>query len=122
MQRSMVLFPEPLGPQTTTVWPRWITSLMRLRTWKWPYHLDTLSIEIMAMAHPFDALVMIPNCDKIIPGMLMAALDLANSHPDATREQIRAHLSGNYCRCTGYQAIVDAVEAVLAAKRQGGRR
>ena len=34
------------------------------------------SIEVMAVAHPFDALVMIPNCDKIIPGMLMAALRL----------------------------------------------
>jgi len=34
------------------------------------------SIEIMAMAHPFDALVFIPNCDKIVPGMLMAALRL----------------------------------------------
>jgi carbon-monoxide dehydrogenase small subunit len=61
-------------------------------------------------------------CGFCTPGMLMAALDLAKNHPDATREQIRAHLSGNYCRCTGYQAIVDAVEAVLAAKRQGGTR
>ncbi len=34
------------------------------------------SVEIMAMAHPFDGLVLIPNCDKIIPGMLMAALRL----------------------------------------------
>jgi dihydroxy-acid dehydratase len=34
------------------------------------------SVEVMAMAHPFDALVMIPNCDKIVPGMLMAALRL----------------------------------------------
>ena len=34
------------------------------------------SVEVMAMAHPFDALVLIPNCDKIIPGMLMAALRL----------------------------------------------
>ena len=34
------------------------------------------SVEVMVMAHPFDALVMIPNCDKIIPGMLMAALRL----------------------------------------------
>ena len=32
------------------------------------------SVEVMAMAHPFDALVMIPNCDKIVPGMLMAAM------------------------------------------------
>ena len=34
------------------------------------------SVEIMAMAHPFDGLVFIPNCDKIVPGMLMAALRL----------------------------------------------
>jgi len=52
-------------------------------------------------------------CGFCTPGMLMAALDLAKHHPDATREQIRAHLSGNYCRCTGYQAIVDAVEEVV---------
>ena len=61
-------------------------------------------------------------CGFCTPGMLMAALDLAENHPDATREQIRAHLSGNYCRCTGYQAIVDAVEAVLEARRQEGKR
>ena len=36
-----------------------------------------------------------------------------------TREEIREHLSGNYCRCTGYQAIVDAVESV-AQDRLGG--
>src|SRR5450759_4023821 len=34
------------------------------------------SVEVMAMAHPFDALVMIPNCDKIVPGMLMATMRL----------------------------------------------
>jgi carbon-monoxide dehydrogenase small subunit len=39
--------------------------------------------------------------------------------PNATREEIREHLSGNYCRCTGYQAIVDAIEAVLVARRGG---
>jgi aerobic-type carbon monoxide dehydrogenase small subunit (CoxS/CutS family) len=61
-------------------------------------------------------------CGFCTPGMLMAALDLANNHPDATREQIRAHLSGNYCRCTGYQAIVDAVEAVLEARRKDAAR
>ena len=48
--------------------------------------------------------------------MLMAARDLQLKHPAATREQIRAHLSGNYCRCTGYQAIVDAIEEVLHGK------
>jgi len=53
--------------------------------------------------------------------MLLAALDLVNNAPDATREEIREYLAGNYCRCTGYQAIVDAVEAVLVSRR-GSRR
>lgn len=55
-------------------------------------------------------------CGFCTPGMLMAAQDLVTHHPDATREQIRAHLSGNYCRCTGYHAIIDAVELVLRTK------
>jgi aerobic-type carbon monoxide dehydrogenase small subunit (CoxS/CutS family) len=52
-------------------------------------------------------------CGFCTPGMLMAAQDLVLSTRKATREEIRAHLSGNYCRCTGYQAIVDAIEEVL---------
>ena len=60
-------------------------------------------------------------CGFCTPGMLLAAQDLITQQPDAGREDIRAHLSGNYCRCTGYQAIVDAVEAVLVARRIGGR-
>jgi carbon-monoxide dehydrogenase small subunit len=54
--------------------------------------------------------------------MLVAALDLVKSEPDATRERIREHLSGNYCRCTGYQAIVDAIETVLNLRRTGDRK
>ena len=61
-------------------------------------------------------------CGFCTPGMLMAALDLAKNRPDATRDQIREHLSGNYCRCTGYHAIVDAIEAVLEARRGGAKR
>jgi carbon-monoxide dehydrogenase small subunit len=38
-----------------------------------------------------------------------------------SRETIREHISGNYCRCTGYQAIVDAIEAV-AQQRAGARK
>ena len=56
-------------------------------------------------------------CGYCTPGMLLAAQDLVLHQPDATRERIREHLSGNYCRCTGYQAIIDAVEAVLSARR-----
>jgi carbon-monoxide dehydrogenase small subunit len=59
-------------------------------------------------------------CGYCTPGMLVAAQDLVASRPGATREQIREHLSGNYCRCTGYQAIVDAIEDVLASMRESG--
>ena len=55
-------------------------------------------------------------CGFCTPGMLMAAQDLLNSSGKGsriTREQIRTHISGNYCRCTGYQAIVDAIEEVI---------
>jgi carbon-monoxide dehydrogenase small subunit len=55
-------------------------------------------------------------CGFCTPGMLMAAQDLLQQNPAPDREQIREHLSGNYCRCTGYQAIVDAVERTAQAR------
>jgi carbon-monoxide dehydrogenase small subunit len=55
-------------------------------------------------------------CGFCTPGMLMAAQDLLEQTPVPDREQIREHLSGNYCRCTGYQAIVDAVESTARAR------
>ena len=50
-------------------------------------------------------------CGFCTPGMLMAAQDLLAAGKRLTREEIRIQISGNYCRCTGYQAIVDAIEA-----------
>jgi len=55
-------------------------------------------------------------CGFCTPGMLMAAQDLINQKRKISREEIRAHISGNYCRCTGYQAIVDAIEEVVNGK------
>jgi carbon-monoxide dehydrogenase small subunit len=55
-------------------------------------------------------------CGFCTPGMLMTAQDLLRHNPTPDREQIREHLSGNYCRCTGYQAIVDAVERTAQAR------
>jgi carbon-monoxide dehydrogenase small subunit len=56
-------------------------------------------------------------CGYCTAGILATATELlARSHP--TRTEIREALSGNYCRCTGYHAIVDAIEAV-AARRSG---
>jgi aerobic carbon-monoxide dehydrogenase small subunit len=59
-------------------------------------------------------------CGFCTPGMLIAAQDLLKQSSMPDREQIREHLSGNYCRCTGYQAIVDAVE-ITARVRTGHR-
>jgi len=58
-------------------------------------------------------------CGYCTPGMLMAAQDLLKQSPCPDRERIREHLSGNYCRCTGYQAVVDAIETTARA-RSGG--
>ena len=55
-------------------------------------------------------------CGYCTPGMLLAAEDLLARGGTPSREAIREHLAGNYCRCTGYHAIVDAVESV-AQKR-----
>jgi len=52
-------------------------------------------------------------CGFCTPGMLMAAQDLVLQKKAFSREEIRAHISGNYCRCTGYQAIVDAIEEAI---------
>jgi carbon-monoxide dehydrogenase small subunit len=52
-------------------------------------------------------------CGFCTPGMLMAAQDLIRTGRKCSREEIRSHISGNYCRCTGYQAIVDAIEEVI---------
>jgi len=55
-------------------------------------------------------------CGFCTPGMLLAAQDLILNSKKPTREEIRNHISGNYCRCTGYQAIVDAIEEVVNGK------
>lgn len=50
-------------------------------------------------------------CGFCTPGMLLTAQALLAANPHPTRAEIRTALSGNLCRCTGYQAIVDAIEA-----------
>jgi aerobic carbon-monoxide dehydrogenase small subunit len=56
-------------------------------------------------------------CGYCTPGMLISANDLLARGGVPSRDAIREHLAGNYCRCTGYQAIVDAIEAVARARR-----
>jgi len=56
-------------------------------------------------------------CGYCTPGMLITAQDLLKHEAEPSRDRIREHLSGNYCRCTGYQAIVDAVAATARFRR-----
>lgn len=60
-------------------------------------------------------------CGYCSPGMLVSAAELLDrGGPVPDRAEIRAHISGNYCRCTGYQAIVDAIEEVAIARAGKG--
>jgi carbon-monoxide dehydrogenase small subunit len=55
-------------------------------------------------------------CGYCTPGMLLTAQELLAGGNTPSREEIREHISGNYCRCTGYHAIVDAVQSVAQAR------
>jgi len=58
-------------------------------------------------------------CGFCSSGMLLAAAELIEKQPKAAREQVREWISGNYCRCTGYHSIVDAIVDVLEARSKG---
>lgn len=83
---------------------------------------DILTIEGLASKkrlHPLqDAFIRhgAVQCGFCTPGMAIASEALLRRNPRASREEIRKGLSGNLCRCTGYQKIVDAVEAVAKIK------
>jgi carbon-monoxide dehydrogenase small subunit len=59
-------------------------------------------------------------CGFCTPGMLLTAQELLKGGGVPSRDAIRSQISGNYCRCTGYHAIVDAIEAVAKARAGGG--
>jgi carbon-monoxide dehydrogenase small subunit len=60
-------------------------------------------------------------CGFCTPGMLTTAHALLSAEPEASEERIRAVLSGNLCRCTGYIPIVEAVLEARAAYRKAGK-
>jgi carbon-monoxide dehydrogenase small subunit len=53
-------------------------------------------------------------CGYCTPGMIMAAVDLLQSNPKPTEQEIREAIAGNLCRCTGYMQIVEAIKAAAA--------
>jgi carbon-monoxide dehydrogenase small subunit len=58
-------------------------------------------------------------CGFCTPGMIMSAKALLDENPDPTTLQVRTAISGNLCRCTGYQQIVDSVMAAAKMMRGG---
>jgi aerobic-type carbon monoxide dehydrogenase small subunit (CoxS/CutS family) len=58
-------------------------------------------------------------CGFCTPGFLMLAEGFLTERPDATKEEIREVVASNLCRCTGYQTIVEAVDACAARRREG---
>ncbi|HOW55624.1 MAG TPA: (2Fe-2S)-binding protein [Syntrophorhabdaceae bacterium] len=60
-------------------------------------------------------------CGFCTPGMVISSVAFLNANPSPAREEIREALSGNLCRCTGYQKIVDAVEDAAKKMHGGGR-
>ncbi len=56
-------------------------------------------------------------CGFCTPGMIMTAMDLLAANPDPSEAEIRHAIEGNYCRCTGYQNIVAAIQAAAATLR-----
>jgi aerobic carbon-monoxide dehydrogenase small subunit len=69
--------------------------------------------DLQAAFHARNAL----QCGFCTAGILVAAAELLRDTPQPSRAEIRDHLAGNYCRCTGYHAIVDAVESAAQQRR-----
>lgn len=59
-------------------------------------------------------------CGFCTPGMLATAQELLSHNPDPTDDEIREAISGNLCRCTGYEFIVNAIRSAAAKLREGG--
>jgi len=78
-----------------------VSTVKSLGTWERMHPLQMAFVDYEAL-----------QCGFCTPGMLLAAKALLDRNPHPTRDEIREAISGNLCRCTGYQKIVDAIEAV----------
>ena len=59
-------------------------------------------------------------CGFCTPGMILAGIDVLSRNPDPSPQEIREEMGGNICRCTGYQKIVESVQAAAAEMSNGG--
>ena len=99
----------------------WMDHLPRLYAEKHGMSLEDSSAHLQDAFHTRNSL----QCGFCTAGMLMTAYELLQHVVHPSRQEIREYLAGNYCRCTGYEAIVDAIEQVATARadnRQGDQR
>ena len=109
---TVILDGEPTLSCITPVWEaegRTVTTVEGLASREAPHPLQD-AFDLNGAAQ----------CGFCTPGMLLSAAELMAAQPDAGRAEIREFIGGNYCRCTGYEAIVDAIETVLVARAGGG--
>lgn len=59
-------------------------------------------------------------CGFCTPGMILSSLVLLKNNPSPTKEEIKEIISGNFCRCTGYKQIIEAVQLAAEKMRRGG--
>jgi carbon-monoxide dehydrogenase small subunit len=59
-------------------------------------------------------------CGFCTPGMILSSLVLLKNNPSPTKEEIKEAISGNFCRCTGYKQIIEAVQLAAEKMRRGG--
>ena len=59
-------------------------------------------------------------CGFCTPGMILAGIDVLSRNPDPSRQEIREEMGGNICRCTGYQKIVESIQAAAAEMSKEG--
>ena len=59
-------------------------------------------------------------CGFCTPGMILSSLVLLKNNPSPTKEEIKEAISGNFCRCTGYKQIIEAVQLAAERMRRGG--
>jgi carbon-monoxide dehydrogenase small subunit len=89
---------------------RRVTTVRGLGTPERPHPLQAAFVELGAA-----------QCGICIPGMLVTLYAFLGEHPGASRQEIRAAIGGNLCRCTGYHKILDAAEAAARRLLAGGR-
>ena len=115
----------PLMPKATAVWLVDNTSLTfdQIADYCELHRLELQGIADGDDLHPMQSAFSEYHglqCGFCTPGMILAGIDMVSRNPDPSPQEIREEMGGNICRCTGYQKIVESVQAAAAAMSAEG--